>query len=1116
MKHFLYIFSLIVAAVLSGCSDELDMPKPGTGVEEGLPATVTVRLSPEDHRVQSRAVVPNTIGAKINTVWVAMFDDNGKVTFKDFYPESELKRLDATGEYEITFTCRSGYQNLVAVANPDGNYGVRIHDHDENEGVTNFRDLLAEVETLEQYKHLATVLNNATQIDRITANFPMSGVYRTSHSHFDPSDAIFYDPDKNDEPTGWVNIPAGDTSLPGVIHLRRQTAYSRINLFAGENIEMIPLSWRVVNLPALAFISQQSTNAADVSTSLLKYPYYNYSNYNPSALQRIFDNGPATDSKGDPVFVGTTTDANGNTVLTTATGSADRRQRRGSGFEFYTFPSYKFGLDHVKNYADREAEFKNPDGTNTGIFRSLVASPDDKDNPANKATYVEIEVQLDYWALQKADGSMVAVPAGTSGALHRTGVARFTVHMGYCSGATEEEKARDFSIARNTAYTYNVFVNGADNIRVEAQADGVEKQPGLEGDLSDAKISAITLDSHYSQFNIKLSNLQREKFSYQVSSPFDNVEWVYNSEDPRPDSQKGPFYDQFVNWVRIRPTIDEDHMPVYKSSEFPADQAEPMTLEEFPDSEKVPALNSDGSTDPKPLRSSYSSDAAYEATLKAWQAREHWYTVFIDEYVYLYDKDGSKLDPKKWYYYANKGSRVVWLMSEGARQVSSDKESTYIRAEYIITQRSIQTFYNADPSLTGNIAPKAIGIEHRNETLGFNLTYPSNFSVSGLDYNSGRKNMSNYLSQNRRTWKSVTSGKQKTVGGRTYNTVAVNPGVTNTWWKPYADTEEEMYTFQLADATSVFGRNKKNAYSVNRTAEARNVMEACLSRNRDLNGNGSIDEDELRWVLPTYAVYARITAGSSALQSPLIDFSLAPAALQYKGWDNGNFYNGLYHFATSDGRMLWAEEGLSFTANATTANERNWYWNIRCVRNLGTDVDDVDDLMSQAYEVNGNVFTMTYYDKGTLRAPITSMMPLHYVDETPNTFCYQWEVYPREEYVTGQGNITDVMDLFFNNDSRVKDYNPCEKHGGGWRIPNQKELTLLQANGFLTTGFMHFSSTRDVFIDEKNEYRLMGHMQGLVQALSSINFSNNRNNTYVRCVRDIMSSTSSPSSVRQN
>ena len=1113
MKRFLNIIYIALAAVLSCCSDEFDMPDQGTGVEEGLPATVTVRLSAEDHRVQSRAVVSNTIGAKINNVWVAMFDDNGKVTFKEFYDETELRRLAATGEYEITFRCRSGRQNLVAVANPDGNYGVRIHENDADEGVASFHTLLEQVETLDEYKNLATVLNDATQIDRITANFPMSGVYRTSHSHYDPSDAIFFDPDKNDEPTGWVDIPVGDVSLPGVIHLRRQAAYSRVNLIPADHIEMLPLSWRVVNLPALAFISQQSTNAADVSTALLKYPYYNYSNFNSSALQRIFDNGPATDSKGDPVFVGTITDSNGNPQLSTSPTASNRTQRRGSAFEFYTNENIKHGLDHVKTYHDREAEFKNADGTNSGAFRSLVSSADLKDSPANKATYVEVEVQLDYWALQQPDGSMVCVAPNTAGALHRTGVARFTVHMGYCKGSTDQEKARDFSIDRNTAYTYNVFINGIDNIRIEAQADGPENQPGLEGDLSDAKMQAIALDSHYAQFNVKLSNLQREKFSYQVSSPFHNTEWVYNSEDPRPDSQRGPFYDQFIHWVRIRPTIEEGYMALYKSDEYPADQAEPMTLEEFADCSRFPALNANGTTDPKPERSSYASQAAYETALKNWQNKEHWYTVFVDEYVYEYDEDGSKLSPKQWYYYANKGSRVVWLMSEGARQVSSDKESTYIRAEYIITQRSIQTFYNADPSLNANLAPTAIGLEHRNESLGFNLTYPSGFSIAGLDYNSGRINMSKYLKNNRRTWKSVTDGKQKTVARRTYNKVGVNPGVSNSWWKPYADTEPETFSFQLADASSTFGTRNKNQYSVNSSAEARNVMEVCLSRNRDTNGNGQIDDDELRWVLPTYATYARIVAGSTALQSPLLDFSSTPTDLQYKGWSSGNYYNGLYHFACSDGRMLWAEEGLSFTADATTNHERNWFWNLRCVRNLGQDTEDLDDIVTQAYEVSGNVFTMTYYDKGTLRAPITAMMPLHSVDEIANTFCYQWEVYPQEEIVTGFGNIDGIKEYFFNNTDRVKDYNPCEKRGGGWRIPNQKELTLMQANGFIAQGHLHLSSTLDVFQDEKNEYRILGHTDGLVQALSSANLSSNTRNTYVRCVRDKMSSASTLSNV---
>lgn len=40
---------------------------------------------------------------------------------------------------------------------------------------------------------------------------------------------------------------------------------------------------------------------------------------------------------------------------------------------------------------------------------------------------------------------------------------------------------------------------------------------------------------------------------------------------------------------------------------------------------------------------------------------------------------------------------------------------------------------------------------------------------------------------------------------------------------------------------------------------------ACLSRNRDLNGNGVIDENELRWYLPAIKQYIGLAVGDNVL-----------------------------------------------------------------------------------------------------------------------------------------------------------------------------------------------------------------------------------------------------------
>ncbi|MCQ5300080.1 hypothetical protein NE644_22010, partial [Blautia wexlerae] len=66
----------------------------------------------------------------------------------------------------------------------------------------------------------------------------------------------------------------------------------------------------------------------------------------------------------------------------------------------------------------------------------------------------------------------------------------------------------------------------------------------------------------------------------------------------------------------------------------------------------------------------------------------------------------------------------------------------------------------------------------------------------------------------------------------------------------YSISDDYKYTYEMKDVAAI--------------AE-------CLSRNRDENGNGKIDLDELKWYLPATDQLASMFLGAKSLPSPLFD-----------------------------------------------------------------------------------------------------------------------------------------------------------------------------------------------------------------------------------------------------
>lgn len=1102
-KHALHTVGCLAAAtVLCACIKE---EIPAFDDREGQPTTIEVALVLPEMDVRTRAMMSAEDDSQVNTLWVGTYQaSTGNRTGYDVYTADHH---DQHTPHPLTLATKSGQSHIVGVANIDNNYGTTDNDalskalKDAGKpqtaaGYYILRDLLEYATTWEQYKSIKAAHINPANVSSFTPNLIMAGIYHDQRT----TDPTMWD----DETT--VQIPAAQdkkVTLPGAIHLRRLLAYVRFDITWPDNLDVDLKSWRVVNNPTFSFLHEQEANAGDAVWE---------TGYAASNLSRNFTSGT------------------GNTRT----------------FDFYQYENRHTGLDDVDDYAAREREHKLDGGSNSGIYTSLCA--DAVDGPNNRATYVEIEAEVAYTTM---NGETT---------VDRTGTARYVIHLGYCEGNDTPAKAKDFNCRRNTKYTYKVEIRGLDKIVVEARKEG-EEQPGAEGEVFDTYEQTIDLDAHYGTFNIQLTNQERHSLDYTIYAPYGETAQNIASDQLRkahPELEaylKAEGLDPYYQWIRFRPTTGENVLAKYKSS---ATDSEPWTLEQLRDVAGHPHTSGDNATDP-------------------YDESQRWYTVFVDEYVYHGDTDDGNETGNEWWHYVNQDPRTVYLAIRESN-VSEDGESRYGYSKYLIRQQSIQTYYATSTVGGSQIAARALGAEHTNETYGLNLRWTnratdaapsdtptvtgSQFVGYGWNPDNGRVNIWQYLNDggNGLQWNTYFVINNNTL---TQGEIPAQSQLSNV---PDPVVQPKSGKYYLPQLRTIRGRNPNSGHNTaynyaldpNTSNNFYEVMELCLSRNRDLNGNGTIDPEEMRWYLPALGKYTRMVLGRQSLKDPLINpnnFNVADFPGQ-----NGDSSNPWFHYVSSDGMVLLNEQGLSLERKGVTGEDwMNSAWQVRCIRNLGCNLTEVveNDPVQPAYTINTTDRTveMTYYDQSSIRQQAVDVIPVHPITSEWN-LPYKKFQYAREDCTTSETGYNATISYVSAeagyairlrnepnaiyaqiNASHWQDSNNansiCGQYSeeadgsdkGKWRVPNQKELTIMRRGRdevFTTlpsakwmwqwiscSRFILGTDTRIAGIYFNNA-RLDGSQQywgnGYIEYHTNATGWGRANNTFVhvRCVRDVV------------
>lgn len=1068
MKKFLgYIAAAVMAVTMVSCIVE-DLHVIEDRVTEGVPVTLNLDFVASD-RDEQKIATKGGDNHDINDLYIFIFSsDNGKpgvLKSKLYTTELDKEEVEVSndkGQGEKSTSTRvvtpikttTGESFIFAFANITSAYAPSEYEVEtlKNEldaletGSSCFNDLMNVTVSLKEPAF--TVLQRVTDLYLMAGSYQKTGEYTR-----DLTPCV---------------IDESGTLKGGTIRMYRLDAKVDFKIISDTSADskgtFVPTGWKLYNVP--------------LKSRLMTTAYNTGEDFDGSSPIYTTDAGVADNYwNSDYMKI----DASGSEYV----------------FSFYMLENRKAPTaagQELQEWEYRHRETMNP-LTNTNGMVSGKGNLHSFKYAPKYATYIEIE---GYFT------GTTEYPFGTmekDGANHDiTATTQYRIHLGDFASNVNGKTYDNFNTLRNYHYTYTITVKGVEQIVVEVNADNEDLDnmdtPGINGIVSYVPSNSHRVDSHFEVRSIHIkksdiANWDEDDFKYLAQtcygdyegtkgtgSPKDDIYWMefilthkrgkdggwygwytndnkvetsYSGKDFKQSGKFGPKHPAYMSYyhAKLRKSQNEREGKLMYVHEFLQDLWEWKNAPE----------NTDDNVH--------------------YNIQEKIYTVFIKENYYS-NEDIQKFDRKKnnigdsdsthWKDFCNQPDRVMYI---GMKKIESgETESATMENVCVARQRSIQTIYNTDHKHTD--LTSAWGIETvdelRTTVTKFDVyqgktstgqdapNAPTDFEadlIAGKDYYFNKDN--GYVAQYYFLWQ----------GWRMYTTgtAADKP---ETLWKTYLNTRTH------------------DAFTNGKYYHA---FFECLSRNKDVDGDGFIDPGEIRWYLPAVNQLGDIFIGERGID---------PEATLYYGQ---NTWNHNYQYLTATIReektnytqyKVLAEEGFAYN----TSDDATFY-NIRCVRNLGVNGDinykegfydknsisNSKNLLLSTYKppqqyvkINEGDRTMdlTYLNDDSKRGFVNTELTAEHTERSDENQLYnkfQWADgrvtashpdpirgtyiwFSADEVAYGERRNNSMRTLtrayLYPNDIQDSVQTAKESPKQGWRAPNQKELMLLHfhANGF--------------------------------------------------------------------
>lgn len=571
----------------------------------------------------------------------------------------------------------------------------------------------------------------------------------------------------------------------------------------------------------------------------------------------------------------------------------------------------------------------------------------------------------------------------------------YTVHLGDFT-----HNMSDFSVAANSNYEYTLTIKGVNNFIAESQKKGDD--PGSEGVVIFKGTDILEVDCHYEARVMKFSmselnqiiNVDKYGYILKIQTAFcETISMIVDGE--------GKIYDAAEFKTQSNPTVlttvGSDGMPVDASRILISGDADfdwvrfvknTGVYSATPNSSpgcKVSSKHAISDVCAYPgrantqtifefLRDLYKAGKEQNASYFNATGSSVYVTCFVDENYYA---------DKNWTEYVNKSEpRRMYFANE--LFVSADGQSSFAKAKYVVSQKSIWTFYKLDPTL------KPFGLE-----------FVSEEKAQG-------KNVANGTNSQQEYWNGRASAIKNNSGNKFYD-----------------------YSTKSAKGT-------QDLYL--------SAYRACMSRNRDENGDGKIDADEIKWYLAAVDQYKGIWAGEEALNTDMRLFKASQSewdALN-KAFTTNNAGNaGLspwHYFACSPADTFWAEEGCATGTDGSATM-------VRCIRTLESKKEGLKEADTYyEYDSTTKTVTLRLNDNALRNVQLGGFQTYFERGKDSNKLYKKFKIASANlsgTYKRNQVISTAKGSGFINASDDV-----CQKaagYGGSWRVPNQRELSIMSA-----------------------------------------------------------------------
>lgn len=633
----------------------------------------------------------------------------------------------------------------------------------------------------------------------------------------------------------------------------------------------------------------------------------------------------------------------------------------------------------------------------------------------------------------------------------------YTVHLGDFS-----KHPADFSVAANSNYEYTLTIKGVNNFIAESQKIAGADDPGSEGVVIFKGTDILEVDCHYEARVMKFSmselndiiNVGKYGYILKIQTAFcETISMIVDGE--------GRIYDAAEFKTQSNPTVlttvGTDGMPVDASrilisgdvdfdwvrfvkntgkyySYYTPSQKPGCKVSSSHAISDVCAYPGRANTQTifEFLRDLYKAGKEQTASYFNATGSSVYVTCFVDENYY----------PKKnWTEYVNKSEpRRMYFANE--LFVSADGQSSFARAKYVVSQKSIWTFYELNP------AKKAFGLE-----------FVSEEKAQG-------KNVANGTNSQQEYWNGRASAIRNNSGNKFYDNSTKS-----------AKGTQDLYL---------------RAYR------------ACMSRNRDESGDGKIDADEIKWYLASVDQYKGIWAGEEALNTDMRLFKASQSewvALNDAFTNNGGdaALSPWHYFTCSPANTFWAEEGCATGVDGSATM-------VRCIRTLESKANGLGEA-DKYYEYDPATETVTMLlNSDALRSAQSGGFQTYFErGKDSNKLYKKFKIASANlsgTYYRNQVISTAKGSGFINASDDV-----CQKaaeYGGSWRVPNQRELSIMSAVNNET--FINlFSCTSFTGVQSGYYKGGTGNEYGFVLAGAQMTVSVGSGASYgVRCVMDVV------------